>query len=163
MEPVYFPEDVKEQFKYAIEKAREDRPRYFAWLQHQISQAVDLINRFDKIYLLGGFGVKLIKSSPTMFNQLLEEYNGEDVEDDERIEANDEIEVLLEYLLSIATASANSAAGQIPTDADIQLVYEQLTKIKSNMSFWELSAEVPVGGNEFDHWLRTNIMHDTMH
>jgi hypothetical protein len=162
MEPVYFPEDVKKQFKYAIEKAREDRPAFFAWLQYQIAQAVDLINTFDKIYLLGGLGVKLIKSSPTMFNQLLEEFGGED-EDDERIEANDEIEVLLEYLLSIATASGNTAKGNIPTEADIQLVYERLSKIKSNMSFWELSAEVPVGGNEFDHWLRTNIMHDTMH
>ena len=40
-----------------------------------------------------------------MFNQLLEEYGGDDVEDDERTEINDEIEVLLEYLLSIATAS----------------------------------------------------------
>ena len=40
-----------------------------------------------------------------MFNQLLEEYGGDDVEDDERTEVNDEIEVLLEYLLSIATAS----------------------------------------------------------
>ena len=55
--------------------------------------------------MLGGLGVKLIKSLPTMFNQLLEEYGGDDVEDDERTEVNDEIEVLLEYLLSIETAS----------------------------------------------------------
>jgi len=64
--------------------------------------------------------------------------------------------------MNIATATPNSNKGVIPTQDNIEAIYQQLSKIKSNINFWELSADNPVGGNEFDHWLRTNIMQDTI-
>lgn len=161
METFNLPDELKEQYRYAIEKAREDRDRYFDWIKSEIETAITLINKFDKNYVLGGLGSELIKSTPTFYNQFLATYNGEDKEE-ELIQDDDEIEVLLEYAMSIATASPNKNKNIIPTQKDIEEIYQQLSKIKSNINFWELSAENPIGGNEFDHWLRTNIMQDTI-
>lgn len=165
MHTINIPDDIKEQYRYAIEKAREDRPRYFDWIKNEIKTATNLINQFDKIYVIGGLGARLIKSTPTFYNQFLATYNGPDkheIQEDELINEDDEIEILLEYVMSIATATPNSNEGVIPTQDNIEAIYQQLSKIKSNINFWELSAENPVGGNEFDHWLRTNIMQDTI-
>lgn len=165
MQKINIPDDIKEQYKYAIEKAREDRPRYFDWIKNEIETAINLINQFDKIYVIGGLGSRLIKSAPTFYNQFLASYNGPDkaeIQEDELIQDNDEIEILLEYVMNIATATPNSNKGVIPTQDNIEAIYQQLSKIKSNINFWELSADNPVGGNEFDHWLRTNIMQDTI-
>lgn len=162
METFNFPEELKEQYKYAIEKAREDRDRYFDWIKREIETAITLINKFDKNYVLGGLGSELIKSTPTFYNQFLATYKGEDEKEEELIQDDDEIEVLLEYAMSIATATPNENKNVIPTQKDIEEIHQQLSKIKSNINFWELSAETPIGGNEFDHWLRTNIMQDTI-
>ena len=165
MHTVNIPDDIKEKYKYAIEKAREDRPRYFEWIKKEIQTAITLINQFDKIYVIGGLGSKLIKSSPTFYNQFLATYEGPDkeqIQKDELIENDDQIEVLLEYIMNIATATENSNKNIIPTKKDIELIYQQLSKIKSNINFLELSADNPAGGNEFDHWLRTNIMQDAI-
>lgn len=158
------PEEIKENYRYAIEKAREDRPRYFDWLKNEIDTVIELINRFDKKYILGGLGSRLIKSTPTIFNQFLEGFEGTDkskIADDELISEDDEIEVLLEYAISIATATPNES-NEIPSLEDIDAIYQQLSKIKTNINFWEMSADNPVDGNEFDHWLRTNIMLETI-
>lgn len=163
MNPSFLPEDLKLQYQYAVDKARENRPAFLEWIQYNITEAIELINKVDKIYLLGYFGARLIESSPTMFNQLLEEYTGDDVDDDERIKENDEIEVLLEYLLSITTATANVAKGIIPTEEQAEEIYQKLASIKSSISFLELSAETPKDGNESDQWIRMSIMQDSMH
>jgi len=165
MHTINIPDDIKEQYRYAIEKAREDRPRYFEWIKNEIETAINLINQFDKIFVIGGLGSRLIKSTPTFYNQFLETYNGadkEEIQEDELIHDDDEIEILLEYVMNIASATPNSNIGVIPTQENIEEIYKQLSKIKSNINFWELSAENPVGGNQFDHWLRTNIMQDTI-
>src|SRR5690554_6244671 len=114
MHTLSYPEDIKEQYRYAIEKAREDRDRYFDWIKSEIETAITLINKFDKNYVLGGLGSELIKSTPTFYNQFLATYNGEDKEE-ELIQDDDEIEVLLEYAMSIATASPNKNKNIIPT------------------------------------------------
>lgn len=165
MHTLSYPEDIKEQYRYAIEKAREDRDRYFNWIKNEIETAIKLINKFDKIYVLGGLGSKLIKATPTFYNQFLATYietGKEEIQEEELIQDDDEIEVLLEYAMSIATATPNANKNIIPTQNDIDEIHEQLSKIKVNINFWELSADNPVGGNEFDHWLRTNIMQDTI-
>ena len=108
MHTLSYPEDIKEQYKFAIEKAREDRDRYFNWIKNEIETAITLINKFDKIYVLGGLGSKLIKATPTFYNQFLATYTEtgkEEIQDEELIQDDDEIEVLLEYAMSIATAT----------------------------------------------------------
>lgn len=161
MYKAYIPEDIKEKYRYAINQVRKDRQGYFDWIKNQIEIATELINKFDKIYVLGGLGARLIKSSPTSYNQFLQIYDGpdkEEIKEEEIVQKDDEIEVLLEYAMSIATATPNSNKNVIPTQEDIQSIYGQLSKIKANINFWELSADMPADGNEFGHWLRTNIM-----
>ncbi len=164
-EPIYFDEEFKKQWRYAFDQARVDRDRYFNWIKEEIKIAVDLINRYDKIYMLGGLGARLLQSSPNPYNQFMETYNGEDKEhaEKEKIIDDDEIEVLLEYAMSIASASANTKAGVIPTQANIDEIREQLSKIKYNVGFYEMSADNPSGGTEFDHWLKLRVMEDAMH
>jgi hypothetical protein len=164
MHTIQIDSDLREKYKYAIEKSREDRPRYFEWIKSEIEIGINLINQFDKKYVLGGLGSKLIKATPTLYNQFLAGYNGPDkdqFDESELIREDDEIEILLEYAMSIATATPNTSTN-IPTKKDIESIYNQLSKIKSNINFWELSAENPIGGDEFDHWLRTNIMQDSI-
>lgn len=158
------PEDIKEKYRYAFQQAREDRPRYFAWIKKEIETAIALIESFDKRYVLGGLGARLIKSAPTLYSTFLENYDGPDkdqISEDEVVQDDDEIEILLEYAMSLASATSNES-NEIPSQPDIEDVYQQLSKIKSNINFWELSADVPSNGNEFDHWLRTNIMQDSI-
>ena len=164
MQTFSIPEEIKENYRYAISKAKEDRPRYFNWIKDEIQILIKLINKFDKIYVLGGLGSRLLKSTPTFYNQFLAGYNGPDKEEvkDELLQDDDDIEVLLEYAMSIATATPNANQRTIPLPENLEEIYQQLSKIKINMNFWELSAEVPSDGNEFDHWLRTNIMQDSI-
>lgn len=164
-EPIYFDEEFNKQWRYAFDQARADRERYFNWLKDEIKIAVDLINRYDKIFVLGGLGARLLQSSPNLYNQFMETYTGKDKEhaEKEKILEDDEIEVLLEYAMSIASASANTNAGVIPTQENIDEIREQLSKIKFNVGFYEMSAENPSGGTEFDHWLKLRVMEDALH
>lgn len=160
MESFKISDDFKDRMKYAINEARKDRPKYFNWIKAEIEILINLINKYDKVYVLGGLGSRLIKSHPTFYNQILADLPGVnkvDVEDD-LIKADDEIEVMLEYAMNIATATPNTNKNNLPTKEDIEEIYQQLSKVKSNINFWELSADIPSDGNEFDHWLRTNIM-----
>jgi hypothetical protein len=164
-EPIYFDEEFKKQWRYAFDQARADRERYFNWLKDEIKIAVDLINRYDKIFVLGGLGARLLQSSPNLYNQFMETYTGKDKEhaEKEKILEDDEIEVLLEYAMSIASASSNTNPGVIPTQENIDEIREQLSKIKFNVGFYEMSAENPSGGTEFDHWLKLCVMEDALH
>lgn len=164
-DPVYFNEEFKEQWRYAFEQARADREKYFNWIKNEIKIAVDLINRYDKIYVLGGLGARLLQASPNFYNQFMAIYSGPDKEEakkEEMIE-DDEIEILLEYAMSIVSANQNVNAGNIPSDANIQEIREQLGKIKFNVTFYEMSAENPSGGTEFDHWIKLRVMEDALH
>lgn len=164
-EPIYFDEEFKKQWNYAFEQARADRERYFNWLKDEIKIATDLINLYDKIYVLGGLGARLLQSSPNFYNQFMETYNGADKEyaEKEKILKDDEIEVLLEYAMSIASASPNANVGKIPTAENIDEIRLQLSKIKQNVGFYEMSADHPTGGTEFDHWLKLRVMEEALH
>jgi len=164
-EPIYFNEEFKQQWRYAFEEARADREKYFNWIKDEIRIAVDLINRYDKIFVLGGLGSRLLQASPNLYNQFLGTYSGPDKEhyEKEKIIEDDEIEVLLEYAMSIASASANTNAGVIPSQENIDEIRERLSKIKFNIGIYEMSAENPKGGTEFDHWLKLRVMEDAIH
>lgn len=163
-EPIYFDEEFKKRCRDAFAQARADREGYFNWLKDEIKTAVDLINRYDKIFVLGGLGARLLQSSPNLYNQFMETYTGKDKEhaEKEKILEDDEIEVLLEYAMSIASASANTNAGVMPTQENIDEIREQLSKIKFNVGFYEMSAGNPSGGTEFDHWLKLRVMEDAL-
>lgn len=164
-EPVYLNEEWRQRWRYAFEQARADRDRYFNWLKEEINNAIRLINKYDKIYVLGGLGSQLIATAPNLYNQFMETYEGPDKEHAEKEKAtdDDEIEVLLEYAMNIASASSNSNAGIIPTTENIQEIREQLSRIKFNIGFYEMSSDEPGSPTEFDHWLKIHVMEDALH
>jgi len=160
-----FPQDLKKKYQIAFEQLRENRPKYFDWLKGEIDSVIDQINEFNKVFILGGLGARLLKSSPTLYHELIE--NNEQIKEDnitqpDIIEFDDEIELLLEYAMSIATASENNKKKKLPTQNDIDEIYDQLSKIKFNVNFFEITADNPNEGDEYDHWLRTLIMSDTL-
>lgn len=163
-EPIYFDDEFKAKWRHAFEQAKGDRERYFNWLKAEIAVADDLINRYDKIYVLGGLGAMLLKTSPNFYNQFLEAYEGPDKEEgkDETVLSDEEIETILEYAMSIASAIENKNAGIIPTHENIEEIRDQLAKIKFNVGFYEMSAENPKDGNEFDHLLKIRVMQDAL-
>lgn len=162
---VFFSDELKNQWLNAMQQAKADRPAYLNWIRNEINIAIELINKYDKIYMLGGLGAKLLESSPNFYNQFLETYDGPDKEqiEKEKIVNDDEIEVLLEYAMSIASANSNSNAGIIPKMNDIEEIRKQLSKIKQNLGFYEMSADYPDGGNQSDHWLKIQAMEEFLH
>ncbi|UTW61836.1 hypothetical protein KFE98_17755 [bacterium SCSIO 12741] len=164
MHYIEIPEEIRENYRHAINEARKDRPRYLEWIQAEIGTLISLINQYDKHYVLGALGSKLIKSTPTLYSTFLQANTDSSPQriDEDSIEEDDEIETLLEYAMSISLASGNNNANLIPTEADLESIFNQLSKIKTNVNFWEISAEIPKDGDQFDHWLRTSIMTDTM-
>lgn len=161
--PVYLNEEWKKKWKFAFEQARADRERYFNWIKDEINIAIELIDKYDKILVLGGLGTQLIAATPNFHNQFMASYNGPDKEEAEKEKATDDdgIEVLLEYTMSIASASNNSNSGVIPSFQNIIEIREQLSKIKTNISFYELTADEPGSKTEFDHRIKISVMDDT--
>jgi hypothetical protein len=159
------PDDVKESFKFAFEQASKDRERYFSWIKDEIEIAINLIEKFDKIYVLGGLGARLIKSirnQADYFSETIEKDKHEELKDDTSI-PDDEIEVLLEYVMSLASANVNSNKGVLPTQKDIDEIYEQLLKVKFNSNIYEMSALNSDGdGIDADSWLRMSVVLDTL-
>ncbi len=164
MNTVYMPQEIKDGYLYVMKKARENREWFLTWLQQEIEEAIKLINQYDKIYVLGFLGSKLIKASPSISNQFLANYTGEDkdqIREDELLQDDPQIETMLEYAMSIATASDNHQTAT-PTKEELEAIYEKLSSIKSNVGFYEMTAEIPAEGNEADQWLRFIIVTDSM-
>jgi hypothetical protein len=164
LEPFFIPEEWKENYRYAFEQARQDRPRYLQWIKTEIETAIDLINRFDKVAMLGGLAVKLIKSTPNLYTHFIAGYEGEDAAEveEEKLQPDDDIEVLLEYAMNLTTATPNGQKVVLPTQNDIDNLYDQLSKIKININFWEMSAEAPAGAGESDQFLKTMVVQDSI-
>jgi hypothetical protein len=164
LEPYFIPEEWKERYRFAMEQARQDRPRYLTRIKAEIETAIDMISHFDKVALLGGLAAKLIKSTPTIYTHFLAGYAGEDEKGsaEDKLQEDDDIEVLLEYAMNLATATPNSQKGVLPTQEDIDTLHKQLSKRKININFWEASAETPTGADETDRWLKTTVVQDSI-
>lgn len=160
----YLDAEFKAQWLHAMEQAKLDRPRYLNWIKDEINNVITLIDKYDKIYLLGGLGSRLLKSSPNFYNQYMASYSGPDIEraKEELIIEDDEIEVLLEYAMNIASAKPNINSGILPSIEDIDEVRNQLSKIISNISFYEMSADYKKNSSESDHQLKINVMIDNL-
>lgn len=158
------PEELRKQIINSIENAKEIRGDYFKWIKTKIEEAIELINNFDKLYLIGGLGLRLLKSSPSFYSVSMEELrrSGKEIPEDELLIEDEHIEIIFEYALNIASTSTNDNAGTIPTQDDIQKIYDLLLEIKTNIGFYEMTADIPKDGNEFDHLLRTEMMTETM-
>lgn len=164
MDEQILPEELLSVFRYAIAQARKDPPGYIDWIKNEVNTVINLINQYDKIYIIGALGAKLIEASPNMHNQFLADYDGPDKDELEgELMIDDEhAEVLLEYVMSIALATPNVNKGNVPTQENIDLIYDQLKKIQTNFSFLELSKNLPEEGDSANEWIKNSIIQDNM-
>jgi len=157
------PEEILENYRYAIAQAKKDPERYVSWIKAEVEICLDLINKFDKIHVMGALGARLIKASPNSYNQFLAGYDGHDKEDlkDGKQLDDEHAEIALEYVMSMALATPNTNAGVIPSQKDVDSIYEQLVKLQQNFSFFELSKSILDMG-ESDLWIRNTVIQDNM-
>ena len=150
--------------RYAVEKARENMPFYMEWIKSEIEAATVMINSFDKVAVIGGLAARLIRATPTLYNTFLEGYSGEDMDEAEKeqLQEDDEIEILLEYVMNLATATGNDKKGVLPSEDDIEAIYQQLSKIKYNINFKEMAAAPTPGTKEAELWLKNMVVADSI-
>lgn len=161
-EPVYSDEELIEQFKCSINKARENREYYFDWIKKEINAVIQLINKYNKIYILGGLGARLIQISSNSYTQLSNDHNKQykDKEEQENglTDEDEALEVLIEYAMSISTSTPNNQNGIIASIEDIDAIRKRLLIIIRNIEFYELSADRLGSKTEFDHLLKWKLM-----
>ncbi|MBK9420135.1 MAG: hypothetical protein IPN44_03670 [Flavobacteriales bacterium] len=150
-------EEDKAQLRHVMEQARTQRERFLDSLRSELDDAITLIDKFDKKYVLGGLGARLLRATPNIYTEMVGDAAGDDA-----LKPDDTIEVILEHAISIATASPNANKGVLPTKGDLEAIYEKLAKVKSNFGFYELTADAPKDGGESDHWIRTMMVQSTM-
>jgi hypothetical protein len=155
------PDDIKEQLSFAFAQIKNDRERYFKWIKDEIENAICLINKYDKKYVLGGIAAKLLENTPSAYDQI-QEYTQEIDTLNLNKNVDEEIEVVLEYAINIATATDNENVGVIPTIDNIQEVINQLIKIKTNINLFEISNEISPEASRSDQWLRSMTIQNSL-
>ncbi len=163
MHKEYIPDEFKQFIKFAFEQARNNRERYFSEIKSYIEQAISLINGFDKVYILGGLAARHLCSTTMLNDVLISDVKHSDDNGIIREKVNDtDAEVILEYAMSIATATPNINEDIIPTQEQIDSIYQLLNKIKFNIAFFYESEDIQIDSNYYNSWLRTNMMTYTM-
>lgn len=164
---IFIDEETRKQWAHVFEQANKDPERYHNWILDEIEKAIELINRYDKIYVLGYIASKLIKASPNLMTRFFEDYKSDNPEEQEyinsnKIEDDDDVEVILEYAMNIASAETNKSPGTIPSEENLQEIYEQLLKIKHNVTIYIQAVQESDKRSLDDHRLRASVMGDTL-
>lgn len=95
-----------------LQQLRENRPKFYLELQQMIARAVDMINTYDKLIVVGSLASQAYYTSLT------------DSADDAQSE------IILEYVLSIAVATPNEHKGKIPPARVLVELSSLLKKIR---------------------------------
>ncbi|MBK9014554.1 MAG: hypothetical protein IPM82_10990 [Saprospiraceae bacterium] len=70
MEKVMMDEQLLESIRITMNRIRQDREKFREIIVQEIEELIYRINNYDKIYVLGGLGVKLIKSTRNFFQPI---------------------------------------------------------------------------------------------
>ncbi len=130
----------KEEHDAFLKNVKENRPILLNQIKEQIDRVVLEINRFDKLYVLGGL------SYISAMNQ-----------DDDGIS-----EVSIEYGQSIAMATPNKST-EIPKMSDIENIYNHLVTIRHLYNWYILSESVEGKHSEHEYRLRREIMTESLY
>lgn len=109
---------TKEEHQQWINQIKDNLPKFFEEIKTKIKEAVDLINSYDKIFVLGG--IASIAS-----NKMIT------IQDD-----NSDAETAMEYCQSIAMATDNSNKSKRPDSDTLDKIYELLTSIRSDFQYY---------------------------
>lgn len=129
--------DLTLKIKYVLEHRKEINER----ISNQIDIVIGIFEKYDKILLLGGLGLKLINNTPNMESAFF------DVLQDISTHYDVDAEVIMEYALSFATA-INVNTKVIPDQSDIDKLYSLLKDLKHAYSFIEICENNPDLGDD---------------
>ena len=129
--------DLTLKIKYVLEHRKEINER----ISNQIDIVIGIFEKYDKILLLGGLGLKLINNTPNMESAFF------DVLQDISTHYDVDAEVIMEYALSFATA-INVNTKVIPAQSDIDKLYSLLKDLKHAYSFIEICENNPDLGDD---------------
>lgn len=90
--------ELQKRFAAKIKYVNEHRDEVDERINKQIATVISCFEKYDKILLLGGLGLKLISNTPNMENAFY------DVLQNSVREYDEDAEVIMEYALSFATA-----------------------------------------------------------
>lgn len=134
-------EKLRQAFVESIKYVQENRSIVDERTLEQVDLVASYFEKYDKILLLGGLGLKLIANVPnteTAFMEIL--YH-------KKNQYDEDAEFIMEYALSFATAISGNSK-EIPTQKDIDFVYGKLKELKSAFTFVELCDNTPEMDND---------------
>lgn len=119
-----------------FENVKENRPEVDMLIKEQIDNVIEYFQKYDKVLLLGGLGLKLIANTPNMESAIM------DVWTHIHHEYDDDAEAIMEYALSFGAAIQGNATVK-PTQHDIDELYFLLKKLKREYSVLEVCDNYP--------------------
>lgn len=129
-----------EQHKEYLEQLRANYPKAYEEIRLLIKRAVELINSYDKVLIIGGiaaYGMELMRKR----------------------DSDDSIpETSIEYCQSIATATENINKGKVPTGEILKEIYDLLSKIRKYFSAYYSFEKVTEKYNELESEVRLNMI-----
>lgn len=133
--------EIRQTFLERIKYIQENRSEIDARFHEKIDLAISYFQKYDKILLLGGLGLKLIVNTPNMETafeeKLFHKHNNYD----------EDAEVILEYAQSFATSILDNNKN-VPSQKDIDDLYNLLKELKHEYAFVELCDSNPSMEND---------------
>lgn len=126
-----------------LESMKNNRELLNKHIRNIIEEAVELINQFDKIFILGGM-------SSIFYNQIFT-----DRTDDARTE------VALEYCMSICTTSPNSNKGKLPNVNNLEKIHKELLKIRDYIILY-FNSEDNSSYTKIESKFRKKLINETL-
>lgn len=132
---------VLTELGHRVKYVQENRSEVEKCIREHIDLAISYFQKYDKILLLGGLGLKLIANTPNMETAFMEKLS-------HMVKDNDEdAEVIMEYAQSFATAISDNKK-EAPSQKDIDELYTLLKEVKHAYAFMELCDNNPSMGKE---------------
>lgn len=134
---------TEEEHQAWLQQLTRNRPLAYRETRELIDEAVELINRFDKVFVLGG-----ISSVGTHKFQ-----SGEDEEASE---------IVMEYAQSIAMATPNISKGKLPDQGSLIRIYDLLVKIRHYLHAYYAIEHLEKKYTPVEYQMRFAMIGETM-
>jgi hypothetical protein len=138
-------EFTEEQQNELLESIRENRPKLYDETKRLITRTVELINEYDKIYILGG--IASYGLDQMMVNKKTDDGLAETV---------------IEYCQSVALATENINRGKVPPDTVLYEIYHNIKTIRKNFIDYYQTEAITGRYSEIESRIRINMILETI-
>lgn len=132
-----------DKFFSTLEEYVSDKPRIINDIHLQIEKVIDYFKSYDRIQLLGGIGLKLIKNLPTPDIMIDTQRRG-----DVNMDIDDVAEAIMEYAMNFGTAMPNMSLNA-PTEDVLDDLYNTLKELSHLHNLYDM----PISKSDSEAWL----------